>query len=795
MASIGAAEVDGKKSSGYRYSQVGIDDGLEGERVALKRTTLVLLCAILACLGLAWHKFLGPAHGLVDASAGGRPMPAVSQALRHGTPAPRLHFLFLAMTDVPHSREWSSFLAGAPAGSWTVWLHCKNRTACSAGDFMRNVPNARLIPSVPTTYCKDLVSAEVQLLKYALRGDAAVPRSEADKFVVLSDSTLPLKSFPEVYATLTGHKESDFCVYPVDEWYLWKNLSANTRAYIVAHSQFVQLNRRDASLFVERWQADRGGRPWRNMSFLDNETRRSQARTRYRAEEPSWTVPLLDGKSNAKVLKTEGFDGYEFCVDELVPFSVIFGAVVFDAVEHRRVIDGYGTLWNDAKHMYSAQGRCYTYFSFWSWSFDDWTLEERLASATTSVVYKTSRRNPSHPVEFGNLSAEALRVLRGTPYLFARKFRADAHLQDYDNVVLKPPGEVEVPRPMLHFMFLAIDSVGHAEIWREFFARAPRKAWRVWLHCKDPAACRNSSFYRLVPGVHIVKKVPTMYCNDLVSAHVQMLEEALCSTAVPPGTMEKFILVSDSTLPVKPFSETYQVLTEHDTSDFCLYPSTQWLQAKVKDTILYAIQHHEWNVLNRADAYTLWTQWAPTWDDDKWPDWNVSLRGASRAVAGRKHLLASEFWYGDPWWACTDELAPFGILYGAFVPGPDGTQRYTGIGTISVHKNREHQGRCRTLVLWNVTSTQDPVQQALVDDPCTDLIRPTWGHGNGSDPAAFGGFGADALRRLRVSDYLFIRKVLPNATLRGYAEIALAEEPKPPAGPAKLRSLQTRCRP
>jgi len=422
---------------------------------------------------------------------------------------------------------------------------------------------------------------------------------------------------------------------------------------------------------------------------------------------------------------------------------------------------------------------------------DDYALESKLADVKNSTVYNTTYEECSHPLEFGDLAAEAVQMLRDTPYLFGRKFRQDAQLQDYEGIILAPPKAAEAPKPVLHFMFLAIDAVGHASIWQRFFADAPRKTWRAWLHCKNPSACRNSGIYRQIPGIRIVKTKPTLYCNDLLTAVTQLMSEALYSTAAPPGMIEKFILVGDTTLPVKPFSEVYRTLTENDTSDFCLYPTSEWMQKRMNGSVLYAPQHHQWIVLNRPDAHMLLMQWSPTWDEDKWPDWNVSLHGASRAIARKGHLLASSFSDGDPSWACTDELAPFGILYGAFVPGADGTQHYPGLGAVrgDVAVN---QGRCRTLVLWNATSTQEELKQALVDDPCTDTILPTWMHG-GSDPAAFGGFSEEAMWRLRASDYLFVRKVLPNATLHGYAETVLSDAAEPPPGSARLRALRKAC--
>merc|ERR1719375_542460 len=90
----------------------------------------------------------------------------------------------------------------------------------------------------------------VKLLNSALSEESASPR---DKFVFLSESTLPVKPFRAVYEALTENDDSDFCVSPEDAWLK----QARSHAVLVKHSQWVVLSRAHAGTMVERWRGDR----------------------------------------------------------------------------------------------------------------------------------------------------------------------------------------------------------------------------------------------------------------------------------------------------------------------------------------------------------------------------------------------------------------------------------------------------------------------------------------------------------------------------------------------------------
>merc|ERR1719424_481379 len=104
------------------------------------------------------------------------------------------------------------------------------------------------VTTVPATYCRDLVSPMVQLLRSATLESS----SARDKFVFGSESTLPVKPFREVYSTLTWDTNSDFCIYPTDHW-VQLQLAQNLMALMVKHSQWVVLNKAHADTMVREW--------------------------------------------------------------------------------------------------------------------------------------------------------------------------------------------------------------------------------------------------------------------------------------------------------------------------------------------------------------------------------------------------------------------------------------------------------------------------------------------------------------------------------------------------------------
>jgi len=321
----------------------------------------------------------------------------------------------------------------------------------------------------------------------------------------------------------------------------------------------------------------------------------------------------------------------------------------------------------------------------------------------------------------------------------------------------------------LHFMFLAVNGVANAHLWEAFFAVAPRESFRVWLHCKNRDDCQRAAIYKL-PGLQMVPSVQSEWCADLVSAPVSMVRAALAAGAAPPGSMEKFVLLSDSTLPAKPFPKVFDALTAQDVSDICLYETSGWASGHVGGMVApYLVEHHQWFVLNRADAKSLVGYWkppdlsAPKPNGKYFQPFTIPIHGL-HCADGAETATSSAF---PDLSGCPDELAVFATLFGVLDDNQqDGVVDVPGFGKVDMYADTE-QGRCRTLVMWAGYGLVDRLSGSVGNK----VVNSTNRH-----PGLIEELSEEAMVALRESSYLFVRKVRDNASLPHFSELVLSHE-------------------
>merc|ERR1719198_741955 len=71
---------------------------------------------------------------------------------------------------------------------------------------------------------------------------------------------------------------------------------------------------------------------------------------------------------------------------------------------------------------------------------------------------------------------------------------------------------------------------------------------------------------------------------------------------------DKFIYVSESTLPVKPFNIVYRELTATNSSDVGI-SSVKAAPGYFHDKEVYLMKHSQWMVLNRRHAHLFGNNW------------------------------------------------------------------------------------------------------------------------------------------------------------------------------------------
>jgi hypothetical protein len=315
----------------------------------------------------------------------------------------------------------------------------------------------------------------------------------------------------------------------------------------------------------------------------------------------------------------------------------------------------------------------------------------------------------------------------------------------------------------LFFLFLVNDGLPNERIWLRFFSgRRHRSEYSAWVHCQDEEACRRNVSDQ--DTFHIIHTVDSKWCNDLVSPMDALLAAAI-ENATAGDSNDRFVFVSDSTVPIKPFSRVqHQLLVDEGPgSDFCITPRPWWA-FRAKDGSL-AIKHYQWSVLNRHHAehivgkrgkgrnliqvttpYRFWNwQWfARTWDDF--------------AVGPLGKMLGYERMHPT---GCLDEYYYFNELFGFLTNRPNHTEvRPHGLngGTLSLAGNatEDFQGVCNTFDFFGYGARFAELVDVLEQDNGT-VVR-LEAHGQ-FHPARFAALSEASLLALRRSKFLFARKV------------------------------------
>lgn len=158
----------------------------------------------------------------------------------------KIAFLFLTIGPIYHESYWQEFLTGN-AERYSVYVHTKNPLPASSPFKAYEMPNPQ-----PTTWANTM-KAQIALLKEALND----PLNE--KFVFVSETTIPLQTFDKTYAALMEHPESMFYFTPNPHVHrnvhsfapLARNLQPIPEKRQYKNSQWVVLNRKHAQLMVE----------------------------------------------------------------------------------------------------------------------------------------------------------------------------------------------------------------------------------------------------------------------------------------------------------------------------------------------------------------------------------------------------------------------------------------------------------------------------------------------------------------------------------------------------------------
>mmetsp|Transcript_47602 Transcript_47602/g.86028 ORF Transcript_47602/g.86028 Transcript_47602/m.86028 type:complete len:507 (-) Transcript_47602:83-1603(-) len=336
---------------------------------------------------------------------------------------------------------------------------------------------------------------------------------------------------------------------------------------------------------------------------------------------------------------------------------------------------------------------------------------------------------------------------------------ANSAVPDTDSP-LKP----RMGQPRLFFLFLVYAKINNEEVWDRFFDSAVQGVdYRALVHCKSESGCRKN--IRSQHRFEIIPSVETTYCFNLVGGMNALLKRALSYSGHQESQFDKFIFLSDSTLPVKPFSMVKQrLIAQRESSNFCIFPRNEWAEISSKSAFLpghehavrAAVKHHQWIILSRAHAQNVMKHALANRD---------LMRDFKLNHAGRNQGCLDEFWHFATLFGTVELLQRDGPVY---------LQGFSGSPLLT--SNYEPQGQCDTFVQWmpraaGVANNLTRFAQDLQSDLGVDMSPATEGR-----PAKLHRFSKQSLMRFRDSWFLFARKVEDDAKIAGCGRLVDAFE-------------------
>jgi hypothetical protein len=235
-----------------------------------------------------------------------------------------------------------------------------------------------------------------------------------------------------------------------------------------------------------------------------------------------------------------------------------------------------------------------------------------------------------------------------------------------------------------------------------------------------------------------------------------LLQSGLTYTLRNSKPEDKFIFVSDSTLPVKPFSTVKQrLLTTGTNSNFCIFPRNEWAeipetQPGLVPSVRAAVKAHQWIILSRPHAEHVMSKSAEY--RDLMAQFHINAMAGSMKNTG----CLDEYWY-------------FAILFGtiAHATTPQAVKLSGLHGMPLSTTDYEIQGQCDTFVQWvprasGTVNNMTRLIQHMVTDPGVDMTA-----ASDKRPAAFHRFSLQSVKSLRDSWFMFARKVDDNAGFSG----------------------------
>jgi len=295
-----------------------------------------------------------------------------------------------------------------------------------------------------------------------------------------------------------------------------------------------------------------------------------------------------------------------------------------------------------------------------------------------------------------------------------------------------------------------------------------------------------------------VSTVSSSYCTDLVNPMVHTIHKVLETHVAKPHVVEKFVFVSESTLPLKPFQNVFQSLTKDEDSHLCFMGPKAWPSAWVGQARVFMPKHSQWGIITRRHAEKFAHRWHKVYANG-----SFIVQARPREMERRneemhfqhaehKTLLSTAFSGGS---GCADEMAVYSSLFYTFQPWALKETSLSGLGVeirespplvfktglndstwaeLSKRPLYMPRSRCMTFQLWQGSiehreTCKDPELRKLFNAFAEDEMIVLGGaHSGGAHPYTFAGLTLKSLSALRSSPFLFGRKFAPELPDKGF---------------------------
>eukprot|EP00747_Dinoflagellata_sp_TGD_P166523 gnl/TRDRNA2_/TRDRNA2_189430_c0_seq1.p1 gnl/TRDRNA2_/TRDRNA2_189430_c0~~gnl/TRDRNA2_/TRDRNA2_189430_c0_seq1.p1 ORF type:complete len:408 (-),score=60.90 gnl/TRDRNA2_/TRDRNA2_189430_c0_seq1:210-1433(-) len=300
--------------------------------------------------------------------------------------------------------------------------------------------------------------------------------------------------------------------------------------------------------------------------------------------------------------------------------------------------------------------------------------------------------------------------------------------------------------PKVYFLFLGVDKISNMRTWKAFFQSAPSDQYKALVHCVNKVSCDAAI---IGSTLTTVPTTPSYYCTDLVSPMNQLLNYAVEDAKQRGNPQDKFVFVSDSTLPAKPFTQIYATLASRQGSDFCLFPGAEWADIPSPTGKEIAAKYQQWIVLSHGHAKKALDLWQQGVNHNFMQRYGMNVNNHN--------------------WGCLDEFWHMLTIYGPITSDSIGSPRTVTLpefngGPVYVSAAAGWQGQCDTFVMWTkylYASGNNPFLRMY-----NNLDAKSIPHGgNPMRPGWWDTISQNGMRAIRNSDFLFVRKFIDNPTL------------------------------